>query len=246
MTSRSSKALSQALRAGVVGLTLLIAACSKPATTIAPGGFMDVLGPVPALVPNPVPGDWITQGPAAPGQLTVVDRDGVPALKVVNGRASLVTVKPSQASLLATPYLSWSWNMEPQGEGPHPVRLLVGFYRGHPNTQTWTGDLIRPDGGLPSHDRALTIVWGSSALQRGSIATLQSAKGLQPAARYTARGGQENSGSWWFETVDLSDIYRRAWPKDDTGLVQITFIGIAAAPGKAPATGYISGLRLSR
>ena len=238
--------MSHARRAGIVVLVLLIAACAKPSTTIAPGGAMVVLGPVPALVPNPVPGDWITQGSPAPGQLTVVDRDGVPALKVINGQASFITVKPAQASLLATPYLGWAWYMEPQDDGPHPVRLLVGFHRGNPRTPIWTGALPRTDGALPSHDRALTIVRGESDLQRGSIAQPKSAKGLQPAARYTARGGHENAGSWLFETVDLSDIYRRAWPQDDAGRVQITFIGIAAAPGKAPTTGYFSGLRLSR
>jgi len=246
MTFHCPKALSQHRRAGIAVLMLLTAACAKPATTIAPGGSMDVLGPVPALVPNPVPGDWITQGTPAPGQLAVVDLGGVPALKVINGQASLITVKPAQASLLATPYLSWAWNMEPQEDGPHPVRLLVGFYRGNPDTRTWGANLARPKGALPDHDRALSVVWGSSALQRGSIATPKSAKGLQPAARYTARGGQENTGTWWFETIDLSDIYRRTWPKDDVGRAQITFIGIAAAPGKAPATGYFSGLRLSR
>jgi hypothetical protein len=230
--------MSHARRAGIVVLVLLIAACAKPTTTIAPGGAMDVLGPVPALVPNPVPGDWITQGSPAPGQLTVVDRGGVPALKVINGQASFITVKPAQASLLATPYLSWAWYMEPQEDGPHPARLLVGFRR---------GDLrVQPKGELPSNDRALTIVWGASALQSGSNTQPKSAKELQPVARYTARGGHENAGSWLFETVDLSDIYRRAWPQDDAGRVQITFIGIAAAPGKAPTTGYFSGLRLSR
>jgi len=116
----------------MVVLVLFTAACAKPVTTIAPGGSMDVLGPVPALMPNPVPGDWITQGYPAPGQLTVVDLDGVPALKVVNGRTSLITVKPAQASLLATPYLSWAWNMDPQDDGPHQVRLLVGFHRSGP------------------------------------------------------------------------------------------------------------------
>jgi hypothetical protein len=100
--------MSHARRAGIVVLVLLIAACAKPNTTIAPGGPTDVLGPVPALVPNPVPGDWITQGSPAPGQLTVVDRCGVPALKVINGQASFIIVKPAQASLLATPYLSWA------------------------------------------------------------------------------------------------------------------------------------------
>ncbi|MBL4691274.1 MAG: hypothetical protein JKY68_07420, partial [Rhodospirillales bacterium] len=83
-------------------------------------------------------------------------------------------------------------------------------------------------------------------LQRGSITLPQSTRGRRAAARYTARGGQENTGAWWFETVDLSDIYRRTWPNDDTGRVQITFIGIAAAAGRTPTTGYVSGLRLSR
>jgi hypothetical protein len=32
----------------------------------------------------------------------------------------------------------------------------------------------------------------------------------QATSRYTARGGRENTGSWWLETVELSDIYRRA------------------------------------
>ena len=84
-----------------------------------------------------------------------------------------------------------------------------------------------------------------SALQRGSITLPKSARGRQAAARYTARGGQENTGSWWFETIDMSDIYRRSWSNDDAARVQITLIGIAAA-GKTPTTGYVSGLRLSR
>ena len=228
----------------IAALLVLTAACAEVTTTIAPGGAMDVLGPVPVLVPNPVPRDWITQG--SPGQLTVVELNGVPALRIVNGMSSLISVKPTQASLLATPYLSWSWNFVAQDKGPHPVRLVVGFLGGNPDARSWTGGLTRPDGALPSHDRALSIVWGLSALQRGSITLPKSARGRQAAARYTARGGQENTGSWWFETIDLSDIYRRSWPNDDAARVQITLIGIAAAAGKTPTTGYVSGLRLSR
>ena len=69
---------------------------------------MNVLGPVPAFEPNALPLDWIIEGKAGRGQLTVVERAGGPALKVINGQHSFVAVKPTQASLLATPYLSWA------------------------------------------------------------------------------------------------------------------------------------------
>ena len=82
-------------------------------------------------------------------------------------------------------------------------------------------------------------------MQLGTITKPKPTGHVQAAARYTARGGRENAGSWVFETVDLSDIYRRTWPGDDAGNVRITFIGIAAA-GKTPSAAYISGLRLSR
>ena len=83
-------------------------ACSKPASNVATSGTMNVLNPVPAFEPNALPLDWIIEGKAGQGQLTVVERAGVPALKVINGQQSFVAVKPTRASLLATPYLSWA------------------------------------------------------------------------------------------------------------------------------------------
>ncbi len=69
---------------------------------------MNVLGPVPAFEPNALPLDWIIGGKAGRGQSTVVERAGVPALKVINGQQNFVAVKPTRASLLATPYLGWA------------------------------------------------------------------------------------------------------------------------------------------
>ena len=69
---------------------------------------MNVLGPVPAFKSNALPLNWIIEGKAGRGQLTVVERAGVPALKIINGQRSFVAVKPTRASLLATPYLSWA------------------------------------------------------------------------------------------------------------------------------------------
>jgi hypothetical protein len=150
---------------------------------------MNVLGSVPAFEPNALPLDWIIEGKAGRGQLTVVKRASVPALKVINGQRSFVAVKPTRASLLATPYLSWAWNMDPQPSGVHPVRLVVGFHGGNPKSRGLGGTtLVWLDDTLPPHDRAVVIIWGESALQRGSITKPKSSTHRQAASRYTARG----------------------------------------------------------
>jgi len=234
------------IQAASVSLILLVVGCAQPPGSTLPSGTMDVLGPVPAFEPNALPLDWVRVGTITNGQLSVETLDGVPAQKVINGPKSFIAAKPTQASLLATPYLSWAWNMTPHDKGAHPVRLAVGFSGGNPAPQA---NVPRPDKGqarLPAHDRAVVIIWGMSALQRGAISIPTSTTKRQAAAQYTPRGGSESTGSWWFETVDLSDIYRRAWPGDDAGNAKITFIGIAAAPARKSAAGYISGLRLSR
>jgi hypothetical protein len=208
---------------------------------------MDVLGPIPALEPSALPPDWVTEGTVVHGQLAVVDRDGIPALMVVNGGHNFIAAKPTRASLLATPYLSWSWNMEMRHSGTHPVRLVVGFRGGNRRSPAWSSSPpASTDHALPAHDRAIVIAWGDSALQRGAIVTPDPTKLPQAPARYTARGGRENAGSWWLETVDLSDIYRRSWPEDDAASAQITFIGIASSAGDPPSPAFLSGIRLSR
>ncbi len=228
-------------------LITVIVSCAQPSPYNAPSGTMNVLGPVPAFEPSALPLDWVTEGKVGRGQLAVVEKEGVPALRVINGQNNFVTVKPTGASLLATPYLSWAWNMEPQESGTHPVRLVVGFHGGNSNTPLLgSPPLVWSGVSLPPHDRAVVITWGESALQRGSITRPETVKRKQSATRYTARGGSENTGSWWMETVDLSDIYRRTWPDDSIESTRITFIGVAAAAGKEPSPAYISGLRLSR
>jgi hypothetical protein len=142
---------------GSISLLAFAAACSKPVTKALPSGTMNILGPIPAFEPNALPLDWVVEGKPGRGQLTVVEQDGVPALKVINGQHSFVAVKPTQASLLATPYLSWAWNMDPQPSGVHPVRLVVGFHGGNPKPHgqsgaalVWSGDALpppRPGGG---------------------------------------------------------------------------------------------------
>jgi len=231
-------------------LALIIApGCAVEQASVAPEGLLNVLGPFPGFSPVELPGDWAIEkdGSLDESQLQIVTKEGVPSLKVINGEDSFIVVRRTQAMMLATPFLSWSWNIEPpSATGYHPVRIVVGFYGGDPESRSRGSQPFRWLGSsLPAHDRALSLTWGESALQRGGLSQAPE-DGKRAAPRYTVRGGRENAGSWWLETVDLSDLYRRNWPKDDNSETQIVFIGIAAAGERPPAPAYVSGIVLSR
>jgi len=221
---------------------VLLVGCAVPRTSLEPdGGQIRILGPSPNFSIDTLPTSWVIEG--IPGKAPVIDKDGVPALRLTSGSDAFILARLTRARLLATPYLSWAWNMTSHGGATHPVRLVIGFQGGNPQGKSRGGKPRRWFGtALPPHDRRLAIVWAAAALKRGSFddrveITLR---------RYIQRGGRENIGSWWLETTDLADLYARAWPEDDRGQVGIAFIGISVVPAVAPAQAHVSGVLLSR
>ncbi len=230
-------------------IPFLLAGCSvsvRPHQP-TPAGRLAVMGPTLAFSLDALSHDWIIVNGAeakarhssAPS-LSVVDRDGIPALNIKSGAHMSLIARRVDAMLLATPFLSWSWNVSPYGPGIHPVRLIVGFQGG---ADKKTGVEVL-SGGLPGHDRALALVWGDSALKRGTFSLPPAERPLE-APLYTVRGGRENTRHWWLETVDLESLYTRAWPRDDLRRVHITFIGIAAAAKIPAVSARVSGIVLS-
>ncbi len=195
-------------------------------------------------------GAWIVEGADALDDSLVspVNKDGVPALRIVNGEDAFALLRPTRTLLMVTPYLSWAWNVDAQGPGRHPVRLMVGFSGGRPPPPARKGRRRPPQEWmeipLPPHDRVLSVTWGDSALQRGSLTLGHGEPGDIPI--YTVRGGRENARSWWLETVDLSELYARAWPGDDLSLTHVTFVGVAATAMPPKAAAHVSGIVLSR
>lgn len=232
------------------GLFIWLPGCTVEQASPAPEGLLEVLGPSPGFSTISLPDDWALEkdGSLDESQLKVSRRDGVPSLKITNGEESFIVVRRTKAMMLATPFLSWSWNIEPPSTtGFHPVRLVVGFYGGDPASPSRGNQPLRWLGSsLPAHDRAIALTWSESALLRGTLSSSPQSDETHAAPRYTVRGGRENAGTWWLETVDLSDIYQRIWPRDDVANTQVVFIGIAAAPGRAPAPAHVSGIILSR
>lgn len=235
------------------GLAMIAAAlaalggCMAPRTSVDPRGVLNVLAPA-GFAAELSAGKWVIDGSAraAARHMTVVHRSGVRALRVASGKDRFIAARRIRASLLTTPYLNWSWNVGRHEGATHPIRLVVGFYGGDRKSGSWGSQPLRWLGSaLPPHDRILFISWEKSALRRGN---LMPATGGKPArADYTARGGRENTGSWWPETLDLANLYQRAWPEDRLPRVRVMFIGIAAeGGGRAPATSHFSEIRLSR
>jgi hypothetical protein len=230
----------------VLAVLSVLAACAAPRAGIDIEGKLDVLGPTPDLVAAGLPGDWVSQGRAGPGQARVVERDGVPALRLTPGGDGFIVARRLDAALVMSPYMSWSWNVEPHGAGLHPVRLIVGFHGGHPDSAGRAREPLSLLGSaLPSHDRSFAIAWADSPLRRGSVLRPEGAGPRAPL--YIARGGRENANAWWLETVDLERIYRELWPGDASSRVRVVFVGLAVTPaaGDTPAA-FVSGIRLSR
>jgi hypothetical protein len=222
--------------AAVLALAVLLAACQVERAMVGPEGELTILDAAePQAWHGPPPG-WVGEGPdSALGHgLAAVRLGGVPALRIANGPEGFAAVRPTAAILQATPYLTWTWNVEPHGMQGHAVSLVVGFRGG--------GGRSIPAGNLPDHDRLLVLAWGGSALQRGGFQSI----GGDGSARYVARGGRENADRWIDEAVDLSALYAQAWPRDDRNGVTVSFVGVAAAGGQPAGAIHVSRIALTR
>ena len=229
-------------------MLLLLTGCSVKKAIVAPEGLLSVLGPFPGFSPENLPDDWavVKNGNLDIKQIQIVTKDGLPSLKITNSENSFIVMRRTNAMMLATPFLSWYWLIDPPSTtGYHTIRMVVGFYGGDPKSRSSISQPFRWLGrSLPPHDRAINLVWGESALQRGTlIKPTTDSKNKVPL--YIVRGGRENTGSWWQETVDLSSLYRQVWPQDNSANAKIVYIGIKAVADSVPAPAYVFDITLS-
>ncbi len=231
----------------VLPFLLMAAACTKVPAAVPVGAGLTVLAPDVAfersLKAGALPADWVVVGDVPNGALSVDVVDGTPALKVDGGAYPFAAMRRTKASLLATPYLSWGWHVEPTRNGPHPVQVVVGLRdKKRPKKRSWLefGDENT------SADRLITIVWEETALGRGTVIGPIRRKGEAQRARYIARGGQEQGRRWWIDTVDLSLIHHQVWPKDKPADMDIVLIGVAVAKADKNGVMNLAHIRLNR
>lgn len=221
--------------------------CEVRRATVDPAGRLEVLGSGSDLFAPRTSGEWSVAGATDDNgpRFVPTETAGVRSLRVTSGRKTGILFRRTDAILLVAPYLSWAWNMEPHGGTDHPVRIVVGFQGGNPESGSWGSQPLKWLGSdFPPYDRMLTIGWDASALRRGHLGP----KRENPLAprHYIVRGGLENAKEWRLETVDLTQLYRKAWPSDSVAETHVSFVGIAALGRTMPTSANISGLVLSR
>lgn len=190
--ARKNEGPDEFFRYALLGLcTWTLGACSNtppPPSMPGPEGQLTIMGNGTALNLDAPPRDWIISGGGEDraSAITSVNRDGVAALEIRSGPERVIVVRQVDAMLLATPFLSWTWNLSNHGAGIHPVRLVVGFKGGAPEDSETTnqGD------GLPEHDRAIVLAWGDTALKRGTLSLPPPERPSKPPSTPSAAGAK--------------------------------------------------------
>lgn len=245
--------MSQTLRRFVAAACAVLAAgavsaCTQVRDAVPLGGSLNVLGPdqpfIAAVSAGELPAGWEISGSMPADALSVHQIGKFKAINIKADGPPFALTRRTNASLLATPFLSWAWHTQPPGSGMHPVRIIVGLADrvGKPSAAWW--QLGGADAGKVT--RIIEMAWNETALGRGTVIGPR-ADGEHPeSARYVARGGGEQANRWWVDAVDLSLIHRQVWPGDDQANMDIRFIGIAVHAARTPATMNVAAIRLMR
>lgn len=227
---------------------LVVLGCAKAPDLEGIGGTFNVIGPdrqlAVTLGAGELPTHWYAKDKPAGNVLRVVEMQGVPSLEVIPTSVEYWYVRELHASLLATPYMSWSWLPVPPTSGPHPVQLVIGFAGSKTRRKAAWWQIMAPD--LPVADRIVSIEWSDSALGRGTVIGPKRQDNGQSIARYIARGGAEFSNRWWTDSVDLSLLHRQLWPGIPLQQSEVRYIGIKSDATNQPVSMHLANVRLFR
>ncbi|MBT4938620.1 MAG: DUF3047 domain-containing protein [Rhodospirillaceae bacterium] len=228
-----------------LALTLLVSGCAIPTKSISPEGYLEIFGPTSALNKINLPAEWFVDGMKKKSfmanHLRIERIDGSPALNISTGSQNYVFAKRTQASLLAAPFLSWSWNVPSFQGNEYPIRLIIGFHGGDPKSGSWGSQPLVYLGKItPPFDRAISIIWHRNGLLRGTI------DHTTKLPKYIARGGIDKTDKWQAENIDLARLYKRLWPKDEFQKVKIMFAGFATRKSILPTSAAFADFVLSK
>ena len=206
---------------------------------------MEIFGPSHGFTKGKIPNDWVLEGSSYEKvytrNLMINDRGGTPTMRLTPTKKSFVLLRRTKASLLASPYLGWSWNIyNPSGQN-FPISIIVGFYGGDPTSRSWgSRPLVYLGTKVPPYDRTIAIVWGTNSDSKGNI------KIRNNKPFYIAGIGASKNNNWLNENIDLSKLYRRIWPTDDVVKARIMFVGFASASSSSSAIAEFGDVVLYR
>lgn len=232
----------------LLAVSFLTLGCARPPDLAGIGGAYNILGPdrdfVVALRSSDLPTHWHSKGKLTPNTLSIDEVRRVPSLRIDAHDSEYWFTREVNASLLATPYLSWSWFASPHTQGAHPVRLVVGLADvGSSRKSSWWHVAGT---GMPRADRVVAIEWAETALGRGTVIGPTLHAEDYSYARYIARGGAEHGSRWWTDNVDISTLHRQLWPNKPLKSTEVRFVGVWSARSSFPASMHFANIRLFR
>ncbi|MBN9496451.1 MAG: DUF3047 domain-containing protein [Alphaproteobacteria bacterium] len=251
----------------IAAVLLVLAACASGPSGNAPApaqatrasvvdGTIRLLDRIPGAQSNPAPEQWWTRRQANEGPLTVVDLQGTLAIRP-DAPGGSIMARRVDASLAATPFLRWSWYLEPSvfGGGPgtgqeRGLRMVV-FFRSvdRPFSErlaSWA--FVEP----AEYDHWVEISFGGFGAARAEMAQQRKWTADESGRRIVLREPRaEQAGNWHVEAIDLNELYKRFWPSGDPAKMRIVMVGLGGFSGPVPdgvpgAIGYISEAYLTR
>jgi len=228
-----------------LGFIAILSGCASTTASVRLDGTLSIIGPRHDFASRGFSRDWSIIGDLGTVQPVVRNDENGLFLEVPGGPNRFAALRPLDAQLLATPFLTWRWRLSPTPSQPSPVQLTIGFLDGNASRSSFSFQSMAGND-VPKFSRALTIAWGTSALQRGSLEVRPGAGSKKPVAKYYVRGGRENLGQWWSETIDLSALHSKAWPDVDMRKTRIAFAGLIMMAGTTQSHVHLAGYRLSR
>jgi len=237
---------------------LLLGACADtaPRAVVVDGSLRILERGVPGVHPGASAREWVFTRGISEAQINLMELQGSVVARA-NAPGGATMGRRIATTIGATPYMRWSWYLEPTqfgggtGDGlERGVRVLV-FFRSpqRPGMERYTSLIgMQP----PEWDRYVEIAFGGFGAARAEEARqakwITDDKGRKLDLR-DPRPGQ--AGNWHVEAIDLTEVHRHFWPNENPAGVQIAMIAFGGLRSEAPpdvpaAIGYVAEISLSR
>ncbi len=246
------------LRLLAITAALLLAACGDPWPRAIPvDGAIRVLDRgVPEIHPGASAKEWRILRSGGEAQLNLRDIEGA-VVVTANQPGGATMGRRLTTTIGATPYLRWSWYLEPlqyaggPGEGTERGVRIVVFFRSvqRPSMERYAGWIGVPG---PEWDRFVEFDFGGFGAQRMEDARFAKWVSDDAGRKLMLREPRPTqAGLWHAEAVDLTEVHKHFWPNEDPGSVQIVMVAVgglrAAIPPEATAAiGYLADVSLSK
>ena len=189
---------------------------------------------------------WVQKGSISEKNLNLNTTSAGPILNITSLQEPFVFGRKTNKSILVTPFLNWNWRPKLGNWNHHPISIFVALKSGNTILKKPV-KLLRfiSKSQFPIYDRGIFIIWGNKTMSKGTLTHREKTKQTKKEINYIVRGGHENTGRWWSETLDIAALYKRAWPNDTLKATKIIFVGIASAPSKYTETMQLRNLEIS-